>query len=246
MAVLCRGIPYNGIFAVSACHLHPAFDPHACCTRPFNYRFGTDGALYVATGDQATGGSASQDTSDQSTGKILRINKADGRGFADNPFCDGAGLGQPRCRVWAYGFRNPWTFDVIPGTSDLLVFHVGEGSYESVVRVGRGTNVGWPCYEGRNKRWSGCAGFDASRVVYQYSHDGNGASISGGTLFGSQFPDKYARSFLFADYVRDTSHVVGYPGGSASWFGSMNRVARVKKGRVDGLIYVLRMDDGIL
>ncbi|KAI9016069.1 Sorbosone dehydrogenase-domain-containing protein [Hyaloraphidium curvatum] len=213
-------------------------------------QFGPDGNLFVATGDQSTGGAASQDVSDQSTGKILRINRSNGQGFADNPFCNGGALNSPRCRVFAYGFRNPWTFDFVPGTSDLLVFHVGDGAFESAIYVSRGTNAGYPCFEGRSRRRDGCSGFDASRVVFQYPHNGNGASISGGTFFGSKFPARYSNSYLFADYVRGTSGTVPWRGGFTSAdstsFGSMRRVSRIKKGRTDGLVYVLRLDSGLI
>jgi glucose/arabinose dehydrogenase len=231
---LCSTYSLSSVFQITT-HSEPPF--------LLSPRFGPDNALYVATGDQALGGSGSQDTNDQSTGKILRINKADGRGFADNPFCSGGSLGSPRCRVWAYGFRNPWTFDFVPNSNNLLVFHVGEGSMESVILTTSGTNAGWPCYEGRNQRWGGCPGFSASSIVYQYSHTGNSASISGGTYFGRQFPGAYEGAYLIADYVRDTLSSVAR--GTATSFGGMGRVARIKKGRVDGLVYVLSLSSGI-
>ncbi len=93
-------------------------------------------------------------------------------------------------------------------------------------------------------RWGGCAGFSASSIVYQYSHSSNSASISGGTFFGNQFPAPYASSYLIADYVRDTMSLVAWRGG-AEGFGTMGRVARIKKGRVDGLVYVLSLASGI-
>lgn len=111
---------------------------------------------------------------------------------------------------------------------------------ESVFLASAGSNAGWPCYEGKSQRWGGCAGFDSSRVIYQYSHNGDSASISGGTYFGAQFPPVYANSMLIADYVRGSSSVVG-PRGGSNYFGPVNRVSRIKKGRVDGLVYILQL-----
>src|SRR5256885_13858310 len=69
-------------------------------------RFGPDGKLYFAVGDNGTGEKAQQ--LDSPHGKILRINK-DGSIPTDNPFYGQAGkLGA----VWAYGFRNPWRLPV--------------------------------------------------------------------------------------------------------------------------------------
>src|SRR5919109_2280539 len=67
-------------------------------------RFGPDGKLYFAVGDNGFGPNA-QDLSNPH-GKILRINR-DGSIPADNPFAGEPGkLGA----IWAYGLRNPWRF----------------------------------------------------------------------------------------------------------------------------------------
>jgi glucose/arabinose dehydrogenase len=64
-------------------------------------RFGPDGKLYFAVGDNGYGANA-QDLSNPH-GKILPINK-DGSIPPDNPFAGQPGkLGA----IWAYGFRNP-------------------------------------------------------------------------------------------------------------------------------------------
>jgi glucose/arabinose dehydrogenase len=71
-------------------------------------RFGPDGKLYFAVGDNGNGSNA-QDLSNPH-GKILRINR-DGSIPADNPFAGQPGkLGA----IWAYGFRNPWRFQFDP------------------------------------------------------------------------------------------------------------------------------------
>src|ERR671922_389996 len=69
-------------------------------------RFGPDGKLYFAVGDNGNGALAQE--LDNPHGKILRINK-DGSIPADNPFAGDPGK---LAAIWAYGFRNPWRFPI--------------------------------------------------------------------------------------------------------------------------------------
>ncbi|HLX12820.1 MAG TPA: PQQ-dependent sugar dehydrogenase, partial [Bacteroidota bacterium] len=92
-------------------------------------------------------------------GKILRIDPATGGGTPSNPFFTGNPM-DPQSKVWAYGVRHPFRFDIRPGTSSsnpadakpgiLYVGNVGWNTWEAidVVPNGGGTNYGWPCYEG--------------------------------------------------------------------------------------------------
>lgn len=119
-------------------------------------RFGTDGYLYISTGDGwgpnppdhlDTG----QDVNDL-LGAILRIDvdhPTDGRAYsvpADNPFVELAGA---RPEIWAYGLRNPWKFAIDQETGAIFVADNGWESWESIHRVVRGGNCGWPIMEGR-------------------------------------------------------------------------------------------------
>jgi glucose/arabinose dehydrogenase len=124
--------------------------------------FGPDGALYVSAGeganqetvdhgqfpngcaDPADAGGAlraqawqTPDTARGYGGTVLRVDPADP---ADR-------------RVVAYGFRNPFRIATRPGTSELWIGDVGNGSWEELNRVPdlsatRSLNFGWPCYEG--------------------------------------------------------------------------------------------------
>jgi glucose/arabinose dehydrogenase len=56
-------------------------------------------------------------------------------------------------RVVAYGFRNPFRIATRPGTNELWIGDVGNGTWEEINRVPDLTaptrpNFGWPCYEG--------------------------------------------------------------------------------------------------
>ena len=68
-----------------------------------------------------------------------------------NPFASSSDPNKRR--IIAYGLRNPFRFDVRPGTNELWVGDVGWSTWEEINRVaniGDATveNFGWPCYEG--------------------------------------------------------------------------------------------------
>ena len=122
-------------------------------------RFGPDGMLYFALGD---GGNADDqgtghlpDGNAQSTsnvyGKMLRINvdaRTSGNGQygvpSDNPFVGQDGVDE----IYAYGFRNPFTFSFDRTTGALWVGDVGQNKVEEVDVVEKGKNYGWRIKEG--------------------------------------------------------------------------------------------------
>jgi glucose/arabinose dehydrogenase len=117
--------------------------------------FGSDGFLYLGTGDGGGTGDASPGHSPQGNaqdrtklnGKVLRLDVLAAREGdkpyripRDNPFADGGG----RPEIYAYGFRNPWRLAWEPdGARRLLVSDVGYGRFEEVDAVQRGGNYGW-------------------------------------------------------------------------------------------------------
>src|SRR5262245_18092830 len=64
---------------------------------------------------------------------------------ADNPFVGTSGA---RGEIWALGFRNPFSFNVQPGTGRIHVNDVGGGAFEEIINLLRGGNYGWPTAEG--------------------------------------------------------------------------------------------------
>jgi glucose/arabinose dehydrogenase len=156
-------------------------------------RFGPDGKLYFAVGDNGQGTNA-QDLSNPH-GKILRINK-DGSIPDDNPFAGQPGkLGA----IWAYGFRNPWRFQFDSATGELYGGDVGDFSWEEVNHIVKGGNYGWPLHEGTCT--SNCAGF--IDPIYTYPHDGNSSAVTGGPVYrGGMFPAEYQGDLFFGDYAR--------------------------------------------
>src|SRR5207248_9245844 len=142
-------------------------------------RFGPDGKLYFAVGDN--GYPPNAQNLGNPHGKILRINK-DGSIPLDNPF-----YGQPGAlpEIWAYGFRNPWRFQFDSATGEMYGGDVGDFTWEELNHVIKGHNYGWPLHEGVCT--SNCTGY--TDPIYAYNHDGHSAAVTGGPIYrGSMFP----------------------------------------------------------
>jgi glucose/arabinose dehydrogenase len=100
-------------------------------------RFGTDGKLYVGTGDAAVG-TVPQDRNSLG-GKVLRVN-ATGGAPTDNPFYADGGNAR---YVWTYGHRNVQGLALRPGTSQLWSAEHGPARDDEINQVVRGGNYGW-------------------------------------------------------------------------------------------------------
>ena len=156
-------------------------------------RFGPEGKLYFAVGDNGHGPNA-QDLSNPH-GKIMRINK-DGSIPADNPFAGEPGkLGA----IWAYGLRNPWRFQFDSSTGHLYDGDVGDFSWEEINRIVKGANYGWPLREGMCA--SDCTGF--VDPIYTYPHADESAAVTVGPVYRSaMFPAAYQGDLFFGDYAK--------------------------------------------
>ncbi len=160
-------------------------------------QFGLDGKLYVAVGDN--GQTVKAQALDNVFGKILRINP-DGTIPTDNPFYNTTeGINRA---IWAYGFRNPFTFSVQPGTGRIFVDDVGEATWEEIDELVPGGNYGWPLYEGPVPATA--AGIQAPLAVYHHGFGGDtGCAITGGTFYdpaAASFPASYVGSYFYVDY----------------------------------------------
>jgi hypothetical protein len=56
-----------------------------------------------------------------------------------------------RSKVWAYGLRNPFRFDVHPTTGMPFIGDAGWISWEEINKGVPGANYGWPCWEGNGQ-----------------------------------------------------------------------------------------------
>jgi glucose/arabinose dehydrogenase len=159
-------------------------------------RFAADGTLFMSEGEDNQASKAQDKTNIR--GKILHLNR-DGSPVADNPFLHTGG----NKFVWAYGFRNPWRFDIQPGTGQLFIGDVGEAKFEEIDIGVKGGNFGWPNVEGPmppNQH-----GY--IYPLYWYAHPSDaarGSAITGGDhVRGTNFPASYQGSYFFGDSVRD-------------------------------------------
>src|SRR5207245_5051257 len=110
--------------------------------------FGPDGFLYASVGDYDQGagdpakGSHPEVIDDLSSpiGKLLRVNKADGSAAPGNPFAAQAGADP---RVFAYGFREPFSFTFDPVSGSVYGTDNTTVSCEELNVITAGKNYGW-------------------------------------------------------------------------------------------------------
>jgi glucose/arabinose dehydrogenase len=159
-------------------------------------RFGPDGKLYVAQGENGQG-QLSQ-TLETRFGKILRIN-ADGSIPSDNPFFNTATADNRS--IWALGLRNPFTFAFHPTTGRMLINDVGGGAFEEINEGVAGANYGWPLQEGTPS-----ANPAFTNPIFFYGRDASsrpsGNAITGGAFYAGgaqQFPVSYNNDYFFGD-----------------------------------------------
>lgn len=166
--------------------------------------FGTDGYLYLSTGDGGGAGDVPNNAQNTSVllGKILRLNVNTSSSApyytipAGNPFGN---------EVYAYGLRNPyrWSFD--KATQDMWIGDVGQDSWEEInfraAASTLGTNYGWRCYEGNAAyNTSGCTATNYVFPVHAYNTQNPAASITGGVVYrGTAYPNLQG-VYLSADF----------------------------------------------
>ncbi|MFD2543813.1 PQQ-dependent sugar dehydrogenase [Lacinutrix gracilariae] len=183
--------------------------------------FGSDGYLYISTGDGGSGGDPGNRAQNLTTllGKLLRIDVNNTNNTfnyaipADNPFY-GASDGIKQ-EIWAYGLRNPWKWSFDRDTDDIWIADVGQNLIEEINMVTGGSlavNYGWRCYEGNaTYNTSNCPSSSSLTFpVAQYSHSNDGAfkcSIIGGYRYRGTAQPTLQGLYFFADYCSDE---IGY------------------------------------
>ena len=192
--------------------------------------FGTDGYLYISSGDGGSGGDP--DGNGQNTanllGNILRIDVDNTTALLnysippDNPFI-GNSAATPE--IWAYGLRNPWKFSFDRLNGDIWIADVGQGDYEEINRASGaqgGLNYGWRCYEGTSIYNSNDCPSSSTLTfpISGYNHFGDGefkCSITGGYVYrGSMYPS-FEGSYFFADYCSSEIGFITYNSSLGDW-----------------------------
>ncbi len=200
--------------------------------------FGGDGKLYFTAGDNLD--STNSQSLATTKGKVLRINP-DGSIPTDNPFYNTLS-GNYRA-IWAYGLRNPYTFDVQPGTGTIFIDDVGQVSWEEIDPGIAGANYGWPNAEGTANNPA------YTDPIYTYAHPvgGNGAAITGGAFYNpvtAEFPTSMVGKYFFADYVNGFINVLDPATKTATPFATSVPSSVNLKVSPDGELYYLSRDTG--
>jgi len=203
-------------------------------------QFGPDGRLYWGNGDGGGGGDPQHNGQSLARpfAKIMRLN---------------INSTKPRWTLVAYGLRNPWRFSFDRTTGDLYIGDVGQGAWEEIDYLKRGTptiaNFGWNRFEGNHI-------YDAStalltrgtyhRPVAEYSHD-EGCSVTGGYVYrGTKIPAAAGRYF-YGDYCSGTVWSLKIVNGKATSMrqepfkvGGLSSFAQ----GADGELYLMSVDSG--
>ena len=172
--------------------------------------FGSDGFLYIASGDGSDGGDPEDNAQDLSSplGKILRLDVDGGPGAVPsaNPF-----VGDPQARddIWALGLRNPWRISFDRETGDFFVADVGQGrreevNFQSADSTG-GENYGWRRVEGSlcYEPPTGCDQDAFTPPVLEYGHD-VGCAVTGGYRYRGKRAPTLRGEYVFGDYCAGT------------------------------------------
>ena len=174
--------------------------------------FGSDGYLYIGTGDGGVSGDphCNAQNRDNLMGTILRIDVDAGFPYgipATNPDPTGQS-GRPE--ILHYGLRHPWKWSFDEATGDMWIGDVGQWNHEEVNVAPQGIvglNYGWnimegpDCYSGSSCAFTTppCGDPTLTLPVHTYTH-AQGCSITGGLVYrGSEVPELYG-TYLFADY----------------------------------------------
>jgi glucose/arabinose dehydrogenase len=183
-------------------------------------RFDPAGYLITTVGD--TGPHRDPDGHAQNTGDllgdVLRLDVDGGRPYAippDNPFAESgllSGMGRPE--IYAWGFRNPWSFSLDRATGELWVGDVGFETTEEVDWVRPGHNYGWPALEGLSCRQDECENRGFTPPVATFRNKGNNAVIGGYVYRGQAIPSLQG-AYVFADFGGGALYGIFDPYGNA-------------------------------
>ena len=172
-------------------------------------QFGPDKRLYWGNGDGGGGGDPQHNGQSLARpfAKIMRLN-----------------VNAPKVywQMVAYGLRNPWRFSFDRATGDLYIGDVGQGTWEEIDYLKRGTsglaNFGWNRYEGKHSYDSSTAllGRGTYRPpVAEYSHSAGGCSVTGGYVYRGKAVPAAGGRYFYGDYCSGVVWSFNIAGGKA-------------------------------
>jgi glucose/arabinose dehydrogenase len=171
-------------------------------------QFGSDGYLYIATGDGGGGGDPMNHAQNRKSylGKVLRLDvNSNAKGHyglpADNPYISGSDGYYPE--IFAYGLRNPWKISFDKETGLLLAGDVGQNAREEINVITKGGNYGWPVREGINcyRPSSNCSSAGLTDPILDYAQSDGDKSITGGYIYRGKKVKSLIGKYLYADFV---------------------------------------------
>jgi glucose/arabinose dehydrogenase/phosphodiesterase/alkaline phosphatase D-like protein len=179
-------------------------------------KFAPDGSIFLTLGDGSSfqfvdpQALRTQDLSSLS-GKLLHVS-ATGSGLPTNPFWTGD-PNSNQSKVYSYGHRNSYRFNLKPGASTPFIGDVGWNTWESLFVDAPGANLGWPCYEGALVQ-AGYENYPICQALYAagtrkapliaYDHCQlfcGSTAVTGGAFYtGTTFPSQYQGAYFYGDY----------------------------------------------
>lgn len=169
--------------------------------------FGSDGYLYIASGDGGSGGDPQGNAQNLTNllGKILRIDvdqTENGLAYAipaDNPFLSSRSA---RHEIYAYGLRNPWRFSFDVQTNVLWAGDVGQNAIEEIDVIENGGNYGWNTLEGTQCFGANtCDNTGLIAPVFEYDQSANDRSITGGYVYRGQTNTSLQGLYIYGDFI---------------------------------------------
>ena len=185
--------------------------PHPAFTNHFGglVAFGSDGFLYLGTGDGGGGGDPQRNGQNFASllGKMLRLdvnNATATRRYVvppGNPFVGQSGR---RGEIWAAGLRNPFRFAF--DTSGLYIADAGQSRREEINLAGltqAGLNYGWNIMEGALCFGAvTCSQAGLTLPVHEYDSTNNiaGCAVIGGYVYRGKAVPELAGRYFYSDY----------------------------------------------
>jgi glucose/arabinose dehydrogenase len=224
---------------------HPTYNNH----NGGQLAFGSDGYLYIGTGDGGGGGDPFNNAQNPNSllGKLLRIdvevlysppvldqfrlylplsiNNSGAPALAyrippDNPFANTQGY---LPEIWALGMRNPWRFSFDRANHDLWIGDVGQDNWEEVdyqpASSPGGENYGWDMYEGTSCYTAPCSPAGKMMPIFTYAHTNGNCSITGGFVYRGAAFPGMQGIYFFADYCTGT--IWGIQKENTTWVSSI-------------------------
>jgi glucose/arabinose dehydrogenase len=204
-------------------------------------KFGPDGYMWIGIGDGGGIGDPFRNgqNPDNLLGGLLRIdvdNAGETTPYAipeDNPFVAGGGAPE----VWAYGLRNPWTFDF--ADDHIVVGEVGQERWEEIIVIDlndSGGNYGWSTVEGPDCFLDeNCDPTPFEEATLLVEHERTCALVGGPVYEGSAIPELRGQYF-YGDYcvgwVRSAPLDDGQFGEITEWsrdFGELGQITALSE-----------------